>query len=150
MILWIFETFVLHCMEIHRSMMTNSSVGLQFRRWPRCKWLKFPLSSVAKSFIQKSISEGKLSIFYFRFLAQLIGQSLDMSQFVSVFLKEKEASVKAPYISGLFHQCVSFKTFQYNSKQFSPDPSEESCLLCWQICPRARDWEHCYLKKYTC
>jgi len=39
------------------------------------------------------------------------------------FRQGEGTSVKAPKISSLFHRCVSFKTFQYNSKQFSPGTS---------------------------
>lgn len=137
--------------QIHWSMMISASVDLQFRRWEmtQLQWTEVPVQSLwLNLFSWKAFLMENFYILYFRFPAQCINLALKSCPSLSWFYAKRRSFGK---------KCINFQFVlsvcfiqNFQLKQFSLDPSQEPCLLCWYISPMAGDHESCYLKQYTC
>lgn len=112
-----------------RSTVTNTSVGLQFRRWPRYKWLKCPSSSVAKLFSSRRAFWRENLLFQISDSTHWLVLSHDLIC-LSFPQGERILVKELSWISRLFHQHDSFKTFfENNWKHFGQTPALSALLM---------------------
>lgn len=117
-----------------RSTVTNTSVGLQFRRWPRYKWLKCPSSSVAsrRAFWWENLLFQISDSTHWPVLSHdLICLSFPQGERILV----KELSEFLGCSTSMIHSKHFLRII--GNTLVRPQP----CLLCWRLCPR--DWQCC-------